>query len=248
MACDVRLLSVNVCYLAKAPQSKFQLWGAGPPAPAAGRGPPGRGCGAGSPASDGVRGPSGAGGGGFGGWWVVCWRAGRWRMRRLLFAFRVFCVPIWFGSVVWYPVCTRLFHTPSLSIHYILCYTIMFVALQYVTVVSKWIFSRKREVSGVRKALRRVEQTQCCGWARLAIADCEHALQIRGGRALPLQQDNLLSPLHVGSAPLAVRARCSAHDLPLLRDLIDKCRGLLHVPASDGAIEAGEHLLAILEH
>ena len=28
----------------------------------------------------------------------------------------------------------------------------------------------------------------------------------------------------------------------------DKCRGLLHLPAGDGAIEAGERLLAILEH
>ena len=46
-----------------------------PPAPAAV--PPGRGRGAGSPASGCVRGPGGAGGGGLGGWWVVCGRAGR---------------------------------------------------------------------------------------------------------------------------------------------------------------------------
>ena len=32
------------------------------------------------------------------------------------FPSRVFRVPIWFGLVVWYPVCTRLFNTPSLSL------------------------------------------------------------------------------------------------------------------------------------
>ena len=26
-----------------------------------------------------------------------------------------FCVPVWFGLVVWYPVCTKLLNTPSLS-------------------------------------------------------------------------------------------------------------------------------------
>ena len=32
------------------------------------------------------------------------------------FPFWGFCVPIWSGLVVWYPVCTRIFNTPSLSL------------------------------------------------------------------------------------------------------------------------------------
>jgi hypothetical protein len=32
------------------------------------------------------------------------------------FLFGGFCVPIWFGLVGWYPVCSRLFNTPSLSL------------------------------------------------------------------------------------------------------------------------------------
>ena len=30
--------------------------------------------------------------------------------------FGVFASPIWFGLVVWYPVCTRSFNTPSLCL------------------------------------------------------------------------------------------------------------------------------------
>jgi hypothetical protein len=52
-------------------------------APGLGRGPIGRGRGAGSSVFGCVRGPGGAGGGGLGGWWVVCGRAGRCRVRRL---------------------------------------------------------------------------------------------------------------------------------------------------------------------
>jgi hypothetical protein len=61
--------------------------------------PPGRGRGAGSSASGCVRGPGGAGGGGLGGRWVVCGRAGRWRVRRLPavdFSRSVLCAsPFW---------------------------------------------------------------------------------------------------------------------------------------------------------
>jgi len=83
--------------------------GRGGGAPGLGRGSPGRGPGAGSSVFGCVRGPGGAGGGGLGGRWVVCGRAGRCRVRRLpavvfsrsgLWFFPVwgFCVPI---GLVW---------------------------------------------------------------------------------------------------------------------------------------------------
>jgi len=43
-----------------------------------------RGCDAGSPAYGCVRGPSGAGGGGLGGWWIACGCAGRERVNNLV--------------------------------------------------------------------------------------------------------------------------------------------------------------------
>jgi hypothetical protein len=81
------------------------LAGRGGGAPGLGRGPPGRGRGAGSSVFGCVRGPGGAGGGGLGGRWVVCGRAGRRSVRRLpaivfsrsglwFFPFWGFCVPI----------------------------------------------------------------------------------------------------------------------------------------------------------
>ena len=102
-------------------RKKKPFLGRGCGAPGPGRGSPWRGRGAGSPASGGALGLSGAGGGGPGGWWVVCGRAGRRRVRRLLpvgfFAVWVVFYPLT-GSCV--PSCLARFLVPGLYevIHY----------------------------------------------------------------------------------------------------------------------------------